>query len=155
MSNLVSWDPFSELRTTMDRLFDQGFARPWRMLPTTSYDALMPVDIAETAEQFEVSAAVPGVRPDDVDISVVGDQLTIRAHRQEEPAQEQDCTYHHQEILSGDYSRTFSLPTIVEADRAEARYENGILHLTLPKAESVRPRQIKLTGTDGDGHMLN
>jgi len=124
------------------------------MLQTASYEAEMPVDISEGADSYEVRAALPGIRPEDVDIQVAGEQLTIKAHRAEEPSQ-QGRTYHHHEILSGDYTRSFSLPTSVEADKAEARYENGILYLTLPKAESLRPKQIRLTAGDGNGHLLS
>jgi HSP20 family protein len=147
MTTMIQWEPFYELRNTMDRLFDQGFSRPWRLLSAPDYQAAFPVDIWETGDAVEVSAALPGVYPDDVDITVVGDTLTIKA---EHKASEEDArrTYYAHEIANGSWQRAFSLPVTVQADKADARYENGMLHLTLPKAESVKPRQIKI----GAGH---
>jgi HSP20 family protein len=144
MTNLIQWDPFTELRTTMDRLFDQGFSRPWRLLPATDYQASFPVDVWETDEAVEIEAALPGIRSDEVDISVAGEVVTIKAdHRA--GADEARRNYHRRELDFGSYSRSFGLPTPVDSEKAEASYENGMLHLRLPKAESVRPRQIKVT----------
>ena len=151
MTTMIQWEPFNELRATMDRLFDQGFSRPWRLLPATEYQAAFPVDIWESDNAIEVKAALPGIHPDDVNITVVADTLTIRA-QQREP--QESKTYHLHELGYGDWQRSFTLPVSVEADAAEARYEHGMLYLTLPKAEAVRPKQIKVTAA-GNGHLLN
>jgi HSP20 family protein len=147
MSTMIQWEPFYELRNTMDRLFDQGFSRPWRLLSTPEYQAAFPVDIWESGDNVEVKAALPGIYPDDVDITVVGEMLTIKA-RHATSEEDSRRSYYVHEVPYGEFQRTFSLPFEVEADKAEARYEHGMLYLTLPKAESVRPRQIKV----GAGH---
>lgn len=149
MTTTIQWEPFYELRNTMDRLFDQGFSRPWRLLSAPEYQATFPVDIWESGDTVEVKAALPGIYPDDVDITVVGDTLTIKAHRGGATDEEQRRNYYVHEIpYNSEWQRSFTLPVSVEADKAEARYEHGMLYLTLPKAEAVRPRQIKI----GSGH---
>ena len=153
MTNMIQWEPFNELRSTMDRLFDQGFSRPWRFITPQEYQGSFPVEVWETDDAVGVRAALPGIRPEDVDISVVGDTVAIKAQR---PAPEQENgNYYVREIQYGSYQRTFTLPVGVEADKAEASYENGLLHLKLPKAESVRPKQIKIgTGSGSNGNVL-
>jgi HSP20 family protein len=144
MTNLTRWDPFGELRTTMDRLFDEGFSRPWRLMPTTSeYEAVLPVEVSQTDDAIEVKASLPGVRPEDVEITVANDVLTIKAQHKEE-TEDKQRDYYRREIRYGAFHRALSLPVSVDADKAVARHENGLLHLTLPKAESIRPKQIKV-----------
>ena len=155
MTNLFRWDPFTDLRQTMDQLFDQGFSRPWRMLQNPDYQAAaFPVEVWETDDAVEIKAALPGMRPEDVDITVANDVLTIKA---EHPGETDDGqrNYHRREITYGSYTRSFSLPVSVDSDKAEANYEHGMLYLKLPKAESVRPKQIKIGVSGGNGHLLS
>lgn len=152
MTNMVRWDPFTDLRQTMDQLFEQGFSRPWRLLQNPGYEVALPVEISETDEAIEVKAALPGVTQNDVDITVANDVLTIKAQHRD--TTDQQRKFYHREIPYGEVARSFSLPVSVDADKAEAHFENGMLYLRLPKAESVRPRQIKV-GASGNGHQLN
>jgi HSP20 family protein len=155
MTTMIQWEPFYELRNTMDRLFDQGFSRPWRLLSAPEYQAAFPVDVWEDGDSVEVSAALPGVYPDDVDITVVGDTLTIKAVRKGSE-EEGRHTYYAHEIANGSWQRSFTLPVAVQADKADARYEHGMLYLTLPKAESMKPRQIKIGGVQhGDAQIAS
>ena len=149
MANLVRWDPFTDLRTTMDRLFDEGFSRPWRFLPG-EYEgsAGFPIEVSETENELEVKASMAGTRPEDVEISVVNDVLTIKAEHKE-TAEDKKRQFYRREIRYGATHRSLSLPVSVDADKAEARFENGMLHLRLPKAEALRPKQIKIAGTNG------
>jgi HSP20 family protein len=128
----------------MDRLFDEGFSRPWRFIPSAAeYESPFPVEVSETEEAIEVKASLPGVMPDDVEITVANDVLTIKAeHREETEDTKRD--FYRREIRYGAFHRSLSLPVAVDADKANARYENGLLHLALPKAESIRPKQIKV-----------
>ena len=144
MTNLVSWDPFTDLRQTMDRLFDEGFSRPWRFL-SAEQEATFPIEVSETDEDLKVRASLPGIKPEDVDISVTHDVLTIKAqHREQTEDKKKD--YYRREIRYGAWRRALSLPVSVDADHAKARFENGLLHLRLPKAAAVRPKQIKVQG---------
>ena len=142
MANLVRWDPFTDIRSTMDRLFDEGFSRPWRFLPS-EYEATFPVEVSETDDAVEVKASMPGVQPEQVDITVANDVLTIKAEHRAE-TEEKKREFYRREIRYGAFHRALTLPVSVDADKAEARFENGMLHLRLPKAESLRPKQIKV-----------
>jgi HSP20 family protein len=144
MTNLTRWDPFGEIRTTMDRLFEDGFSRPWRLIPNpTEYEAVFPVEVSETEDAIEVKASLPGVKPDEVEITVANDVLTIKAeHRESTEDKKRD--FYRREIRYGAFHRSLSLPVSVDADKSSARFENGVLALALPKAESLRPKQIKV-----------
>jgi HSP20 family protein len=144
MTTLTRWDPFGDMRSTMDRLFDEGFSRPWRVLPTsTAYEGSFPVEVSETDDALEVKASLPGVKPEAVEVTVANDVLTVKATR-EEKTEEKKRDYYRRELRYGSFHRSLSLPVSVDADKAEAKFENGELHLTLPKAEATRPKQIKV-----------
>jgi HSP20 family protein len=144
--------PFGELlslRQAMDRLFEDSFVRPrgsWGMSPE---GAPMPLDVSTTNDSLVIEAALPGVRPDEVDITVENGTLTIRATTASE-RKEGEGDYLVQEIRRGEVTRSISLPGGLEPDKAEASFENGVLTLRIPKAEEVKPRQIRITAS-GNG----
>ena len=141
MASIVRWDPFREmmsLRDVMDRLVDDAFVRPTSGLGTLHSPA---VDMIENEDEVVVKASLPGVRSDDINISVTGDALTIRGEMKSEREEEKD-NYIFRERRSGSFSRSLALPTSVVADQAKAEFENGILTLSLPKAEEVKPKTI-------------
>jgi len=144
--------PFREmvaLRSSLDRLFDESsFPRPFFAGPD---DVGMPFDIRVTPDAIEVEAAIPGARPEDVEITVTGSTLTISATtatRREEKSDE----YLVREIRRGSFTRTIALPEGLEADRATARFEHGLLTLTIPKAEVVKPKQIRISPVTDDAN---
>jgi HSP20 family protein len=136
--------PFREmvaLRDTIDRLFDESpLARP--MFATQS-ELGMPFDIRVTADAVEVEAALPGAKPEDVEITVTGNTLTIAADTAS-ATETKDDQYLLREIRRGSFTRTIALPDGLEPDRATARFEHGLLTLSIPKAEVVKPRQIRI-----------
>lgn len=143
MANLVRWDPFRELldmRRDWNRLFDDNFFRP--LSAQNGWNAPL-VDLYQTADEVHVKAAMPGVKPEDVDIQVSGDTLTIRGEMKQEEEQ-RDKNYHMREQRYASYSRSIMLPVPVKADQAKAEVTDGILHLTLPKAEEAKPKVIKV-----------
>jgi HSP20 family protein len=149
MTSVTRWDPFSDLRSTMDRLFDEGFSRPWRLIPQSEgYEATFPVEVSETEGDIEVKASLPGVKPEEVEITVQNDVLTIKAEHKD-TTEEKKRDYYRREIRYGTFHRSMSLPISVDSDKAAASFENGVLHLRLPKAEAVRPKQIKVGGGNG------
>lgn len=104
----------------------------------------MPVDLWETAEAYFLRADLPGITADDIDINVTADTVSISG----EMKGQQDVStegWLRQERRHGKFVRAFTLPTQLEANKVEATFENGVLHLVLPKAEAVRPKQIKIT----------
>ena len=146
MTNLVRWEPFRDLvslREAMDRLFEESFVRPqtgW--LAPTEVGALA-VDVYETDDAVVVKSAIPGVKPEDIDITVTGDTLTIKGETKfEEEVKEEN--YVRREMRYGSFSRTLTVPASVVADEAEAEFENGVLTLTLPKVEEVKPKAIQI-----------
>jgi len=146
MADLIRWDPFREmvsLRDAMNRLFEESFVRPfggWLALPGEMQT--LALDVYETDDNLVVEAALPGIKPEDVDISVVGNTLSIKAETKHEEKKEEKGKYHYQERRYGAFQRTVSLPVEVHADKAEAVFENGVLKLTLPKAEEAKPKRI-------------
>jgi HSP20 family protein len=148
MADITRWDPFREMvemRDAMDRLFDRGFNRPWRLLTWETGDGFFPVDLYETDDDVVVKASLPGVQPDDVEISVTGDTLTIKAETKEEH-EEKKTNFYRQERRYGAFQRALALPVRVDADNAKASFENGVLHLRLPKVPEVKPKSIKIQG---------
>jgi HSP20 family protein len=144
--------PFSELvtlRQAMDRLFEDSFVHPGRF--PTSYESTMPLDVRTTADHLEIKASLPGVRPDDVDITVEGGTLAISATTETDDRND-DGDYLVREIRRGSVSRTIALPTGYEADKATAQFENGVLTLTVPRAEQLKPKQIRITPGAADAN---
>jgi HSP20 family protein len=131
----------------MDRLFQQSLSgRPGQLLSGMRSEAI-PLDVVERDDAYEVHAAVPGVRPEDVEVVVQGERVTIRAeHRADE--ERRDENWLMREHRYGALQRSITLPTPVRSDNAEARIEHGILVLRLPKAQEARPRRINI-GTSG------
>lgn len=134
------------LRQAMDRLFEDSFVRPRGFGFTADFGASLPLDITNTGDALLVEAALPGVRPEDVEITVEDGTLTIRAESKDEREETQGEVI-ISEIRRGSMSRTVTLPTGLEPDKASATFENGVLHLTFPRAEAVKPRQIRIDPT--------
>jgi HSP20 family protein len=130
------WTPLNRLQGEMERLLGRlgsGAREAAGLTP--------PVNLWEDAEAFHVEAELPGVAPDRVEVSVTADnELTVRGERRPEAAPE--GAWHRRECGSGRFERVLALPLPVDAGRVEARLEHGVLHVTLPKAEAVKPRKI-------------
>ena len=131
------------LRSAVDRIFDDSFFRPIARGTSEGFLA-MPLDIHSTQDALVLEAALPGVRPEDVDIQVLGDVLTLTATSRTD-REEATTGYHLREVRRGRFSRTVTLPSGLRTDAASATFEHGMLTLTFPKAAQVRPRQIRVT----------
>lgn len=147
MANIIRWEPFNEavsLRDAMDRLFEESFITPRFFAPLREgVMGTLPLDVVETENDVIVKASVPGLKPEDIDITVVGDTLTIKGETKSEKKEEKN-SYLLQERRFGSFQRAITLPVTVQSDKAQADFENGVLTLTLPKAEEVKPKQIKV-----------
>jgi HSP20 family protein len=138
--------PFGEmitLRQAMDRLFDDDY-RPFRFLSGGLDGPGLPLDVTTDNDTLTIEAALPGVSPEDVDITIENGTVTISGKTATERSGDEG-SYLVQEIRRGSFSRSVTLPTGLEADKATASFENGVLRLEVPKAEQVKPRQIKIT----------
>ncbi len=144
MSTLIRWEPAREmmsLREAMDRLFDDAFTRPLSLAANAW--SVPAVDMYQTDNEVIVKAALPGVKPEEVQINVTGDVLTIKGEvKHSEETKEK--TYHIREQRWGAFERSIVLPIDVVADKAKAEFENGVLAITLPKAEAVKPKTITI-----------
>ena len=140
MTNMTRWDPFNDvlkLNTAMDQLLNSAFVPSFMRTSPAS----LPIDVIENDDAFIVKAVIPGINPQDLDIQVSDQVVTLRGQWQESAAP-QGATFHLRERATGRFERTFQLPLPVNTDAVEAQYEYGILTLTLPKAEVVKPRRI-------------
>ena len=148
MANLVRWEPVRDLvslREAMDRLFETSFVQPRGRVgwPAPVGMESLAVDMYETDDAVVVKTAIPGIDPEDLDVSIVGDTLTIRGETKAEEEIKKE-NYIRRECRRGSFCRSLVIPISVVADEAEAEFENGILTLTLPKAEEVKPKMIKV-----------
>jgi HSP20 family protein len=143
MSNITRWEPFRDfisMRKDMDRLMDEFFSAP---RTTQSGWGLPMIDMYQTDDDVVVKATMPGLDPEDLDIQITGDTLTIRGDVEQEETKE-GATYHIREHQYQRFSRSITLPVMVEADKADAQMKNGVLTLTLPKAEETKPKVISV-----------
>jgi len=143
MSNLIRWEPAREmmsLRDAMDRLFDDAFTRPLSLRDGWSVPA---IDMFQTDDEIVVKAALPGMKSDEVQISITGEVLTLKGEVQQNQEMEEKA-WHMREQRFGSFERSIALPTDVVADKAKADFENGILTITLPKADEVKPKTIAI-----------
>jgi HSP20 family protein len=133
------------LRQAMDRLFEESFVNPrtWQF----GEGQLVPVDVYATNDHVVVEALLPGVKPEEVDITVEGNTLTLAGDTSSSIPDRDGLLL--QEIRRGRFARTLTLPAGLEADKATATFEDGILTLRIPKSEQVKPRQIKITTDQG------
>lgn len=141
------WGTFPEaqgLREAVHSLLQEGVLRASGERTAAS----LLLDVAETANEFIVKASLPGVKHDDLQVTAHGDTITIRGESLPEPDRP-DQTWLLRERRFGPFQRSFALPTPIDADKAQARFENGVLTLTLPKAETAKPKHIKVGGGMG------
>ena len=141
MTRIIRWDPMREMvsmRDAVDSLFDDFFNRS--PITREGYGGI-DVDMFQTDEEVIVKASIPGVKPEDINISVTNDVLTIRGEMKEEKEIE-ESKYQIRERRIGSFSRSMALPSQVKSEKAQAEFENGVLTLTLPKSEEVKPKMI-------------
>jgi HSP20 family protein len=136
--------PLRQLRDEMDRLWT-GFLGPTAdgLLPT-AFRSQPAVNVWEKDEVLLVEMELPGVKNDELDISVAGGELSVKVNRSE--AVQKGVTYHRRERPVGSFARVVRLPVEVDAERVEAELRDGVLLITLPKAESAKPRKINVSG---------
>jgi HSP20 family protein len=130
------------LRDAMDRAFEERFFRP--PVPFSWAEGNLAVDMYETDDSVIIKTAIPGVNAEDIEVSVTGDTLTIKAETKEEAEVQRD-SYLRRERRFGSCCRSVTLPGGLETENAEADYTDGVLTLTFPKAEEVKPKSIKVT----------
>jgi HSP20 family protein len=140
MANLARYNPFQEmisLREAMDRLFEDSFISPRNLLSRG-----VASNLYETKDDFILQIPMPGVKPEDVEITAQQDTVAIKWETK--PMAPENATVHWSNFGNGQYQQSFTLPAPINPDRAEANYHDGILTLRLPKAEHARTRTVKV-----------
>ena len=144
--DLMEWRPFREvsrLRREMDHLWDDYYGSGRRGLQPLQTEFAPAVDVTETAEAVVVRAEVPGMDAKEINIAVTGDVLTIKGEKKSE-REEKEENYHLVERSYGSFSRSLVLPAAVDLDKIEAKYDQGVLTVTCPKKEEVKPKTIEI-----------
>jgi HSP20 family protein len=150
MANLVRWDPFNEmtsLRDMMDRVFEQAWVRP-----TSVFEGSMsrfPVDLYEAGDEYVLTASLPGVTPEQVDVTVQGNTVTVSYERKRD--ENEGVTWHARELPYGRFTRQIGLPVHIDNEHVEASMEHGVLRLRLPKVAQARERRVEIKSGAGFG----
>jgi len=138
------WDPYREmmvLRNSMDRVADRELAlapHSWK-----SFKWSVALDVVESEDEYLVTASLPGINPEDLEITFEDNRLTIKGESKEEEEVD-EARFHLRERRFGSFTRSIKLPTGIESDKIEANYDKGVLKLHLPKVEEVKPKKISI-----------
>jgi HSP20 family protein len=144
---ITRWRPFRDvvsIQDEMNRLFDDFFGRPVLKTGWTEGVWSPIVDISEDKENMIIKSEMPGMSKDDVKISIQDNVLTLKGEKKQEK-EEKDKNYHRIERNYGSFCRSFQLPTSVKSDKVKASYKDGVLSVTLPKTEDVKPKEIPIS----------
>ena len=143
---IVRWEPFGDLmslRQAMDQLVEESFVRPAQLLELTGREMKPLIDVYQTSTEVVVKASLPGVKPEDVEINIAENMLTIKGESKgEQEVKEEDYLY--REHYSTIFTQSVTLPSTIQADKAEAASENGVLTITIPKAEDAKPKKVEV-----------
>jgi len=144
---ITPWRPIQdmeEIERHFGDIFGQSLLPAWRRLPLEEKGWIPAIDVFEKEDKFVVKAELPGMKEDDIDVSVVGDTLTIKGEKKTEAEVKED-DYYRCERSYGSFFRTVALPSHVDAKKIEASYEEGVLEITLPKVPEVKPKKVPVT----------
>ena len=144
MTSLIRWEPIREMATmrdALDRVFDEALTRPFPGAIFGGDQSVPAMDVYQTDDALVVKMSLPGIKPEDVQITVANGVLTVRGETREE-TEEKEKAYHLRERRYGSFSRSVALPIQVNVEKSAAEFEDGILSLKLPKAEEAKARTI-------------
>ena len=144
---LTPWQPSRDMEE-IGRRFEDVFGRPflpgiWRVFPSQELVWSPAIDVFEKEDKFLVKVELPGVKEEDVNVTVAGGTLTIEGEKQAE-SEVKNKGYYYRETSYGSFSRSITIPSTVDASKIEANYDKGVLEITLPKAPEVKPKKITL-----------
>ena len=143
---IIRWDPFRDvvtLRDRMNRLFEDTFTGRGEEKDITASAWMPAVDIFENENELVLTAEIPGIDEKDVEIKIEDNTLTLKGERKFEKETKEE-NYHRIERSYGSFYRAFTLPTYVDTDKIKAEHENGVLKISMPKREEVKPRTVRI-----------
>lgn len=143
MNELALWRPLRELRREFDRIWDEFFGRVRVPEKWEEWEWSPAIDVSETDEAVVVRADVPGLDPQDIEVSLSGNILTIKGEKKKEKEEKKE-NFYRVERFYGSFVRSIELPTEVEGDKVEATYKNGVLKIVLPKKAEAKGKTIKV-----------
>ncbi len=145
-NDIFNFDPFVELnayRDALRQLVESGWVMPRDFMPSAMSAVVIPLDIVDTGPMIVIEANLPGIKPEEVNITITGSVLTIKGSVKERD-EYKDSHYLRRERRAVSFSRSVTLPVAVDSEHGEARFKDGVLTLSIPKAEAVRPKNIKI-----------
>jgi len=140
---LTPWRPLRDIED-WERQFEDFFGRPMWRLPVEERGLMPAVDVFEKDDKFVVKAELPGMKEEDIDVSVAGDMLMIKGEKKTE-SEVKEANYYRCERSYGSFYRSIPLPSTVDADKIEADFEDGILEVSLPKSAEVKPKKVAVS----------
>ena len=146
MANIVRWEPpqgMTSLRAAMDRLLEESFIGSGLTSGWTGPAEMLPVDVVESDDKVIVTATIPGVKPEEIEVTLTGDLLAIKGEFKSE-IKEEGASYLRQERRFGSFSRQIGLPAGIDDDKVQATFENGVLTLEMPKLETAKVKTVKV-----------
>lgn len=144
MADLIIWRPLQELKKEMDRLFQEFFGKTWFPERWESVEWMPAVDVSETENEIIVKADLPGVKPEDIEISLSENILTIKGEKKREEEEKKE-NFYRVERYYGSFMRSISLPCDIDEEKIQATYKDGVLKIVLPKKPEEKKRVIKVT----------
>lgn len=142
---LTVWHPFRDIERRFEDYFGSSLLPPWRRFLPEILGWTPALNVSEEEDRFVVTVELPGIKEDDVDITVSGDILTVSGEKKAE-SEVKKKGYYYSESSYGSFSRSITMPSAVDTNKIEASYDKGILEITLPKAPEVKSTKIKVSG---------
>lgn len=141
------------MRSEFDRMFDRMLRAPWfeEIAPQLTGSWSPSVDISESESEFTIRAEVPGISPDEIELTVSGDRLIISGEKSEQH-EEKEEHYYHAERRFGAFERSIDLPSIADLEKVRAEHANGVLTIHVPKHETAKPKRVEIQAKADDGH---
>ncbi|MFN3505659.1 MAG: Hsp20/alpha crystallin family protein [Caldimicrobium sp.] len=143
MADITIWRPFHELRKEMDRLFQEFFGKSFFPERLEGIEWAPAVDVSETADEVIVKADLPGVKPEDIEINIVDNILTIKGEKKRETEEKKE-NFYRVERFYGSFMRSIQLPAEIDVDNIKAQYKDGVLKVILPKKPESKAKVIKV-----------
>lgn len=143
MAEITIWRPFQELRKEVDRLFQEFFGKSYFPERWEGIEWVPSIDVSETEDEIIVKADIPGVKPEDIEINLVDNVLTIKGEKKREKEEKKE-NFYRVERYCGTFMRSIQIPSEVDVEKIKAQYKDGVLKVTLPKKPESKGKTIKI-----------